>query len=194
MSPAPASPAVAVVVMGVSGSGKTTFGRALADALGWAFLDADDFHPAANREKMHAGTPLTDADRAPWLAALNAELRRRDEARQPAVLACSALRRTYRAALGAGLPDLRFVFLRIAPETVRQRLHARTGHFFPESLLQSQFATLEEPTADEDGGAHPLLAVEAERPAAENLAAAARWVRGGGGEAAVNRGPRPGRA
>src|SRR5512145_1834630 len=99
-----------LVLMGVSGAGKTTVGRLLAEQLGWAFHDADDFHPAANVAKMRAGEPLTDADRLPWLDALHALLTRLAAAHESAVLACSALKASYRQRLGAGVPDLRFVY------------------------------------------------------------------------------------
>ena len=134
-----------VVVMGVAGVGKTTIGRRLAAALGWDFYDADDFHSPANVEKMHAGVALTDADREPWLdrlQALVADLGRRGRS---AVLACSALRRAYRARLAVAGIDVRFVHLTADPSTIRARLAARGGHFMPASLLDSQLATLEAP-------------------------------------------------
>lgn len=134
----------AVVVMGVSGTGKSTIGRALADALAAPFVEGDDLHPAANREKMAAGIPLTDADRAPWLDAVAAELHR------PVVVACSALTRRYRDRLRAAAPDLALVFLHGAPELLAARMEGREGHFMPTSLLRSQLDTLEEPDADED--------------------------------------------
>lgn len=135
-----------VVVMGVSGSGKTTLGRALAAALGWDFADADDFHPASNVAKMRAGTPLDDADRAPWLALLRAEIERRLAADRPLVLACSALKRAYRAALRTDHPRARLIQLDGARELIARRLAERPGHFMPASLLDSQLAALETPT------------------------------------------------
>ena len=130
-----------VVVMGVSGSGKTTIGRLLAARLGCAFLDGDDFHPPGNVAKMAAGTPLTDADRLPWLKALNEKLRQD----QNAVLACSALKESYRKTLSTGLDDCRFVHLRGSIELIRSRLGERKHRYMPASLLESQFATLEAP-------------------------------------------------
>lgn len=130
--------------MGVSGSGKTTIGRALADELGWTFLDADDFHPQANVAKMAAGVALTDEDRWPWLDRLADELRALDEHGRHVVLACSALKQAYRDRLGrAG--ELRWVYLKGDPQTIEPRLATRTGHYMPLSLLASQFAALEEP-------------------------------------------------
>lgn len=124
--------------MGVSGVGKTTVGRALADALGYAFLDADDLHPAANIEKMRRGEPLTDEDRAPWLAALAERIGKSTE---PLVVACSALRASYRSSLG----DVTFVLLDAPDDVIARRLGARTGHFANAALLPSQRATLERP-------------------------------------------------
>ena len=126
--------------MGVSGSGKSTIGAALAGRLGCEFLDADDFHPPANVEKMAAGTPLEDADRWPWLERLNRELRRREHA----VLACSALKASYRAKL-CDQPCCRIVHLRGSFELLRSRLEQRTHRYMPASLLASQFAALEPP-------------------------------------------------
>ena len=133
-----------VLVAGVSGSGKTTVGTMLAARLGWPFADGDSFHPAANIAKMRAGQPLTDADRWPWLAVIGAWIDERIAAGQSAVLACSALRRRYRAALLAG-QAARMVFLQLSREQAAARLRARHGHFFPAKLLDSQFAVLEEP-------------------------------------------------
>lgn len=134
-----------LIVMGVSGSGKTTVGRALAQALGCPFFDADDYHPPANVAKMAAAHPLTDADRAPWLARLQALIAGQLERGQPAVLACSALKRAYRAELSQAGPGLRFIYLRADYALIRQRLLARPDHFMPAGLLASQFADLEEP-------------------------------------------------
>ena len=127
--------------MGVSGSGKSTIGQPLAGRLGFAFLDADEFHPPENVAKMAAGTPLTDADRWPWLALLNKKLKEE----KSAVLACSALKQSYREALAQGLPDCRFVHLRGSMELIRARLAERKHRYMPASLLESQFATLEAP-------------------------------------------------
>jgi gluconokinase len=130
-----------VVVMGVSGSGKSTVGALLAARLGCEFLDADEFHPPENVAKMAAGAPLTDANRAPWLARLNEELRKR----KAAVLACSALKESYRRALAQGV-ECRFVHLRGPIELIRARMQLRKHRYMPASLLESQFATLEPPS------------------------------------------------
>ncbi len=134
-----------VVVMGVTGAGKTTVGRLLARALGGDFLDADDYHPAANVAKMRAGRPLTDDDRRPWLARLNEVLRAYAARSARVVLACSALKASYREQLVAGLPDSRIVYLRGTKALIAARLEARRGHYMNPALLDSQFATLEEP-------------------------------------------------
>lgn len=134
------TPFVKIIIMGVSGSGKTTVGTALARRLGIPFLDADDFHPPENIAKMSAGVPLDDADREPWLAALSRELRERDAL----VLACSALKRRYREALAVG-SDVKFVWLRVDESTIRKRFEKRPGHFMNEALIESQFAALETP-------------------------------------------------
>ena len=130
-----------VVVMGVSGSGKTTIGQLLAERLGCEFLDGDDFHPPQNVAKMAAGTPLDDADRRPWLESLNAKLK----ARESAVLACSALKQSYRDILARDVPSCRFVFLNGSIELIGARLRERQHRYMPASLLESQFATLEPP-------------------------------------------------
>jgi gluconokinase len=138
-----------LVLMGVSGSGKTTVGKLLAERLGAAFADADDFHSAANKAKMHAGTPLDDADRKPWLAAIAAQLDHwRAEGRR-GIVTCSALKRAYRATLVAGRPDVQLVYLKGDQDLITHRLAGRHGHFMPASLLDSQFATLEEPAPNE---------------------------------------------
>jgi gluconokinase len=133
-----------VVIMGVSGSGKSTVGELLATALAFPFIDGDDLHPAENKKKMAAGIALNDADREPWLDAIGAVL-----ARGPVVVACSALRRRYRERLRAAAPELRLVYLRGSVELLSERLSARKNHFMPAKLLDSQLATLEEPGADE---------------------------------------------
>lgn len=137
-----------LVVMGVSGAGKTTLGRALAARLGFRFEEGDDWHDASSVEKMRRGEPLSDEDRAPWVARLNQAIQEWIAAEDHVVLACSALRRSYREALGAGLTDptqLRFVFLDGTAEQIERQLRTRTGHFMPASLLHSQLATLEPP-------------------------------------------------
>ncbi len=130
-----------VIVMGVSGCGKSTIGQLLADRLGFPFLDADEFHPPANVAKMAAGTPLTDDDRRPWLELLNGKLRQQENA----ILACSALKASYREILSKGLADCRIVHLRGSVELIRSRLAERKHRYMPASLLDSQFATLEPP-------------------------------------------------
>lgn len=139
-----------VVVMGVSGAGKTTIGSRLAEALGAAFVEGDAFHPPANVAKMRAGVALTDEDRRPWLAALAEALARHRARGEDVVLACSALTRRYRAALRAG-PEAIFVHLDGAPDLIAARLRARPDHYMPASLLASQLAILEPPGADERG-------------------------------------------
>ncbi len=134
-----------VIVMGVSGCGKTTVGRALASRLHATFLDADDFHPEANVVKMRAGTPLNDEDRAPWLATLNNELLTRSARGEQVVLACSALKINYRIAIGAGLPQAHWILLDGSFELIAARMRERPNHYMPESLLRSQFDALERP-------------------------------------------------
>ncbi|WP_394823600.1 gluconokinase [Pendulispora albinea] len=138
-----------VIVAGVSGSGKTTVGQLLARHLGVAYAEADDFHPPENIAKMAAGTPLTDADRAPWLAAIGAFADARMARGESAVVTCSALKRSYRDGLRRGRPELRIVYLEGSREVIARRLTARKGHFFPERLLDSQFRDLEPPEPDE---------------------------------------------
>ena len=135
--------------MGVAGVGKTTVGTALAEALGWRFVDADDFHSPENRARMAAGRPLDDAARAPWLAALAAAIDGWLEAGDNVVFACSALRRSYRAALRRDSERVRLVYLRADEPLLAARLAARREHFMPASLLTSQLATLEEPGPEE---------------------------------------------
>lgn len=133
-----------VLVMGTTGAGKTTVGKLLAQQLGWTFLDADDFHPPANIEKMKHGIPLTDVDRAPWLAAIHEASTRQGGMGMNCVLACSALKESYRETIGAGL-TMRTVYLKGAYEEMRAHILARHGHFAGEAILAGQFADLEEP-------------------------------------------------
>lgn len=154
--------AVIVVVAGVSGSGKTTVGVQLAARLHWEFMDGDSLHSAANVAKMHAGVPLTDADRRPWLKAIEDWMDQRRAAGVSAVVACSALHRAYRDELLAGRPDARMVFLMVSRAVAAARLAARHGHFFPAGLLDSQFRELQPPGPDE-----PVLVANADRPWAE---------------------------
>jgi gluconokinase len=133
---------VIAVVMGVSGAGKTAIGEALANELGWRFIDADDHHPEANVAKMAAGQPLDDADRWPWLDRLNAMLR----GEQDAVLACSALKERYRARLAKGVDHVEWIYLKGDFDLIRSRLLQRQHRYMPASLLESQFAALEAPS------------------------------------------------
>lgn len=137
-----------VVLTGVSGAGKSTVGRALADAIDGELVDADDLHPEANVAKMAAGEPLTDADREPWIDRLVVELRRRAERGERIVLACSALRLDHRRRLAGAVDDAVVVHLRVDADELARRLAARDGHFMPASLLQSQLDALEDPRAD----------------------------------------------
>lgn len=137
-----------LVLTGVSGAGKSTVGRALADRIGAVLLDADDFHPQANRTKMASGAPLTDADREPWIATLAEELSRRAHAGECVVLACSALRRHHRLRLIEAAPDVVLVHLEVGPEELARRLTERSEHFMPAELLDSQLADLEHPSAE----------------------------------------------
>lgn len=151
-----------VIVAGVAGSGKTTVGKQLAGRLGWTFADADSFHPEANIAKMRAGVPLTDADRAPWLAAIGSWMDRCVATGQSAVVTCSALKRAYRDELLDGRDQVAMAFLDIGEAQDEQRVSARKGHFFPERLVASQFAELERPGPDER-----VTLIAAGRPAAE---------------------------
>jgi gluconokinase len=140
----------AIVVMGVSGSGKTEIGRLLAERLGWCFRDADEFHPPENVAKMRAGIPLDDADREPWLATLAAVLEEAITAGTPLVLACSALKRGHRTRLGLPRGHVRLVHLDGSPDVIKKRIEQRAGHFMPATLLDSQLAALERPGPDEN--------------------------------------------
>jgi len=131
--------------MGVAGAGKSTVGARLAAALGWTFYDGDDLHPAANVRKMASGRPLDDADRRPWLERIAGVIARHARRGEPAVIACSALKRAYRDLLAAAAPGVRLVYLKGSRELLAERLRRRRGHFLPPRLLESQFAALEEP-------------------------------------------------
>jgi carbohydrate kinase (thermoresistant glucokinase family) len=140
----------AIITIGVSGSGKTTIGEVLAQRLGWSFIDGDALHLPSSVEKMRAGTPLTDDDRWPWLKAIAAEIARRRATKDRVVIACSALKRVYRDVLVGGHSDVLLVHMKGSRELIMSRLAPRQGHYFPASLLDSQFATLEEPDDTEN--------------------------------------------
>ncbi len=162
-------PRLPLIIMGVSASGKSTLGGALAHALSLPFVEGDELHSRHNIEKMSRGEPLTDEDRAPWLTAIGRVLA--DEARYPhgVVVACSALKARYRGELRAAAPGVRFVFLAASPELIAARMAARSHHFMPASLAESQFAALERPgAADSD-----VVSLDAALPL-ESLVAAAR--------------------
>jgi gluconokinase len=143
-------PPCALIVMGVSGSGKSTIAARLAERLNWAYEDGDRFHPPRNVAKMSAGQPLTDEDRWPWLQAIADEIDRVCRSGGHAVIACSALKRAYRDVLVHGRSDVRIVFLCGTPALIADRLAGRKGHFMPPGLLDSQFKTLEPPAGDEN--------------------------------------------
>ena len=145
--------------MGVSGSGKSTVAAALADRLGWPLAEGDDFHSPENVAKMHAGTPLTDADRLPWLKSIAGWIAGRLDAGEAGVVTCSALKHTYRDLLSGGRPEVEFVYLKGSPAVMAEHLAGRHGHFMPASLLASQFDALEEPGPDE-----PVLTVDVDQP------------------------------
>jgi len=157
---------VVVILIGAAGAGKTTVGRALADALGWRFVDGDDVHSPAAIAKMRAGAALTDADRAPWLASLHQVIASAIGRREPLVVACSALRTRYRERLRGDLRMVRFAYLKADEATLRRRLMERAGHFAGPALITSQLATLEEP---QDG-----LTIDATEPP-ERIVAAIRY-------------------
>ena len=140
-----------IVVMGVSGSGKTTVARGIAEAMGWEFAEGDDFHSEANVAKMAAGHPLTDEDRWPWLRSIGDWLSEHERAGRSAVVTCSALRRVYRDLLREDRPDVRFCHVEADAALIKDRIEHRTGHYMPPSLLPSQLATLEPLQPDEPG-------------------------------------------
>jgi len=154
-----------VVLMGVTGAGKTTVGQQLAAALGWTFVEGDAFHPPANIAKMHRGEPLDDADRAPWLRAIRQRIDELVASAQSAVIACSALKRAYREVLARDRPEVTFVYLKASAALIAERLRHRAGHFMPPALLQSQLDTLEEPAdgITVDAGPPPTTIVDAIR-------------------------------
>jgi gluconokinase len=170
--PRSAGSAPVAVVMGVAGSGKSVVGVALAQALGCRFIEGDRLHPPENVARMASGQPLTDAHRAGWLDAIGAQLSQAVRAGEGAVAACSALKRAYRDRLRGFCPDLVFIHLAIDRETARQRVGGRKGHFMPTTLVDSQFADLEPPTADE-----VALTLDATQPVAELAAAAAEFLK-----------------
>jgi gluconokinase len=162
-------PPLHVVVMGVAGCGKSVVGAELAQLLDLPLIEGDDFHPSGNIAKMREGRPLTDADRAEWLQRLGAELRARP---QGAVLTCSALKNAYRETLRAAVPSLHFLHLSLTPHQALERVAARTDHFYPPSLVASQFEALEDPR-----GEPRVRAVDANRHVARLVEEAARWLR-----------------
>jgi gluconokinase len=140
----------ALIMMGVSGSGKSTIADKLAERIGWRSVDGDKFHPASNIAKMSAGHPLTDEDRWPWLKAIAAEIDRSCKTGEKAVIACSALKRSYREILVHGRNDVRIIYLDGSQQLIAERLARRRGHFMPPGLLESQFKTLEPPDQSEN--------------------------------------------
>ena len=151
-----------LVIMGVSGAGKSAVAQELAARLGWCFQEGDALHPEANVAKMHAGIPLTDADRQPWLERVAAWIDDRRAKKQPGIITCSALKRSYRQVIIGDRPEVRLIYLRGSRDLIAQRLAGRSGHFMPATLLQSQFDVLEEPDPDEDP-----LTVDVKAPASQ---------------------------
>jgi gluconokinase len=162
-----------IVVMGVSGSGKTVIGSALAEAIGGRFVEGDGFHPPENISRMSSGLPLRDEDRWGWLDAIAAEISQAERQGETLVIACSALKRSYRDRLRLASPLLRFVYLDIGRDIAAARVAARRGHFMPASLIDSQFAALEPPAPDEDA-----LTLDAAKNPAELVAFAASAIAG----------------
>ena len=145
----PASGGSVVIVMGVSGSGKSTIAEHINARLHWPYQEGDELHPPSNVQKMHHEIPLTDEDRAPWLRAVKAWIDARIAAGEPGLVTCSALKRSYRDGLVDGRKQVRLLYLKADPKVLEDRLEKRTGHFMPASLLESQLHTLQEPDADE---------------------------------------------
>lgn len=168
----PDAPPIHVVVMGVSGCGKTTVGEGVAEVLGWRFAEGDAYHPRANIDKMASGTPLDDEDRRPWLERLAVWIGEQESAGRSSVLSCSALKRSYRDVLRSGAPDVRFVHVHGDRSTLEERLSTRAGHFFPARLLDTQLATLEELGPDEAG-----VVVGLELTPEEQVGRAVAWLR-----------------
>ena len=153
-----------LVVMGVSGSGKSSVALGLRDALGWTFQEGDELHPTANVDKMRNGIALDDDDRAPWLAVCAGWIRARHDAREPGILTCSALKRSYREVLSQGLDDVWFLYLKVPEAVLKDRLDRRSHHYMPSSLLPTQLRTLEEP-----GEGEQVIEVMAENTVAGTL-------------------------
>ncbi len=161
-----------LIVMGVTGVGKSTIAEAVAERLGWPFQEGDELHPPSNIQKMHSGVPLDDADRAPWLEAVRRWIDARVAAGEPGLITCSALKRAYRERLVEGREDVRLLYLHADRAVLEARLARRTGHFMPPSLLESQLATLEEPSPDE----RPIV-VQVHGPLPETIEASLAAVR-----------------
>jgi gluconokinase len=164
-----------VIVMGVSGSGKSYLAEKLAEATGWAFAEGDDYHSSANKAKMAAKIPLTDADRGPWLETLHQVLMDWHGRGQSGILTCSALKATYRERLTADLPEARFVWLDPPRAVLAERMAHRPGHFMPPALLDSQLATLEPPTG--------VLRLDGSEPIEKAIEIILKWLQGGTGHA-----------
>lgn len=160
--------ALIIIIIGVSGAGKTTVGRRLATELAWPFFEGDDFHPPENLAKMGQGIPLTDGDRQPWLESLRNLIADLDQKQQSAVISCSALKQAYRDLLRGDDRPVKFVYLAAEPDTLRDRLRQRPDHFMPESLLESQLETLEKPEA--------ALQIDAEQPVDDILRQIRQWI------------------
>nr|WP_263012250.1 gluconokinase [Laspinema sp. D2d] len=160
--------------MGVSGSGKTTVGKRLAEVLGWQFMDADDLHSPENVEKMSRGIPLDESDRLPWLMAMRQHISVWLEQDKNVVLACSALKQSYREILDCSLEAIKWVYLKGSPAVIQSRIQSRTDHFMPADLLNSQFEALEEPTPDE------AIHLDVSLPVSELVERISRVVKGSG--------------